>query len=271
MASTLSGTVRPAGVVGRSAYPQASAVSRAPHGIHIVARIWQSLVALLIAVALCAGMSLATPSAYADEASPAPSSSSSPSSEKSAAASADESAIVDPNNLLGSHLTEVSDAIANTYRETGVTVRLLFLPSFNTTQEPSEWATKLLDSLDPKPNTVLLAVASNDGNLVTAVSSNSDEWLKDKQTVAQLSDAALDPIVNHKDSQSPNWTQSALDMMTAIDTAHKDAESRKSRPVIVVVVVVIVVLLAAAVVAFIIWRKKHPKKAGRHSGKRAKN
>ena len=43
-----------------------------------------------------------------------------------------------------------------------------------------------MESLDPKPNTVLLAVASNDGNLVVAVSSNSDEWLKKKSTVDAL-------------------------------------------------------------------------------------
>ena len=103
--------------------------------------------------------------------------------------------ITDTENLLGSNVAEITDAISATGQETGVTVHLLYLASFNTEEKPAKWASALLESLDPKPNTVLLAVASNDGNLVVAVSSNSDEWLKKKSTVDALSDAAQKPLM----------------------------------------------------------------------------
>ena len=77
--------------------------------------------------------------------------------------------ITDTENLLGSNVAEITDAISATKQETGVTVHLLYLASFNTEEKPAKWASALLESLDPKPNTVLLAVASNDGNLVVAV------------------------------------------------------------------------------------------------------
>lgn len=104
--------------------------------------------------------------------------------------------ITDTENLLGSNVSEITDAIKNTKKETGVTVRLLYLSTFNTgKKKPSQWASDLLESLKPQPNTVLLAVAANDGNLVVAVSSNSDEWLKKKSTVDALSDAAQKPLM----------------------------------------------------------------------------
>ena len=70
--------------------------------------------------------------------------------------------ITDTENLLGSNVAEITDAISKTKQETGVTVRLLYLASFNSDEKPAKWASALLESLDPKPNTVLLAVASND-------------------------------------------------------------------------------------------------------------
>ena len=117
--------------------------------------------------------------------------------------------ITDTENLLGSNVAEITDAISATKQETGVTVHLLYLASFNTEEKPAKWASALLESLDPKPNTVLLAVASNDGNLVVAVSSNSDEWLKKKSTVDALSDAAQKPLME----STPDWSKSATDMM----------------------------------------------------------
>lgn len=98
--------------------------------------------------------------------------------------------ITDTQNLLGSNVSEITDAINQTKKETGVTVRLVYLDSFNAKGKPDKWVSALLESLNPKPNTVMLAVASNDGNLVVAVSSNSEEWLKKKSTVDALSDAA---------------------------------------------------------------------------------
>ena len=131
--------------------------------------------------------------------------------------------ITDTENLLGSNVAEITDAISATKQETGVTVHLLYLASFNTEEKPAKWASALLESLDPKPNTVLLAVASNDGNLVVAVSSNSDEWLKKKSTVDALSDAAQKPLME----STPDWSKSATDMMDQIAVQKKTSTVRK--------------------------------------------
>ena len=71
--------------------------------------------------------------------------------------------ITDTQNLLGSNVSEITDAINQTKKETGVTVRLVYLDSFNAKGKPDKWVSALLESLNPKPNTVMLAVASNDG------------------------------------------------------------------------------------------------------------
>ena len=97
--------------------------------------------------------------------------------------------ITDTENLLGASASRVSDAIAQTDQEAGVHVKLLYLDSFNAEkgQQPADWASKLLESTDPKPNTVMLAVASGDCNLVVVVSSNSDDWLRSTKTLDALS------------------------------------------------------------------------------------
>lgn len=66
--------------------------------------------------------------------------------------------ITDTENLLGSHAAEVTDAIAKTEKETGVHVHLLYLSSFNSQQKPGDWAATVMESMNPKPNTVMLAV-----------------------------------------------------------------------------------------------------------------
>lgn len=65
--------------------------------------------------------------------------------------------ITDTENLLGSHAAEVTDAIAKTEKETGVHVHLLYLSSFNSQQKPGDWAATVMESMNPKPNTVMLA------------------------------------------------------------------------------------------------------------------
>lgn len=170
--------------------------------------------------------------------------------------------ITDPQNLLGTNLSKVSDAIDQTHEKTGAIVRLLYLPSFNSTEKPEQWAGRLLDSLNPKPNTVLLAVASNDGSLAVAVSSNSDEWLKKQSTVDKLSDAALKPIIEHDGQQDPNWTQSAIDMMDEIQTIKQTSTAGSISTIgIISLVIVLVLLCAFAVLLFIL----HKNKKGRHS------
>lgn len=221
-------------------------------------------VALFAALAMALGLMAATLPATADETA-SPSDSESPST---ATQSADTSNITDTQNLLGSDLSRVSDAIKRTKDKTGVTVRLLYLASFNTDLKPSQWASNLLDSLDPAPNTVMLAVASNDGNLVVAVSSNSDEWLKNSATVDDITDAALKPILDSDDSQKPDWAQSAIDMMSAIETAKQTATTKATSHVGIIVLVIVLVLIVAIIVFMIVWRRKHKKKVGRHADTR---
>lgn len=175
--------------------------------------------------------------------------------------------ITDTENLLGSNVAEITDAISKTKQETGVTVRLLYLASFNSDEKPAKWASALLESLDPKPNTVLLAVASNDGNLVVAVSSNSDEWLKKKSTVDALSDAAQKPLME----STPNWSKSATDMMDQIVVQKKTSTSSQTVLLGVGGMIAVLVLLIVIMVVFHILRKRGviKRKVRKHAGKHA--
>ena len=148
-------------------------------------------------------------------------------------------------------------------KETGVTVRLVYLDSFNAKGKPDKWVSALLESLNPKPNTVMLAVASNDGNLVVAVSSNSEEWLKKKSTVDALSDAAQKPLME----SDPDWAKSATDMMNQISVQKKTSTSSRTIWIGVGGFAGALLLLVVILVVFHILRKKgvigHRRK-GRH-------
>ena len=172
--------------------------------------------------------------------------------------------ITDTQNLLGSSVSQITDAINKTKKETGVTVRLVYLDSFNTKSKPDKWVSSLLESLDPKPNTVMLAVASNDGNLVVAVSSNSEEWLRRKSTVEALSDAAQKPLMESK----PDWVKSATAMMDQIAVQKKTSTSSKTIWIGVGAFAGVLILLVVILVVFHILRKKGVighKRVGRHS------
>lgn len=118
------------------------------------AKAFQRLVcAIAVVVATVLGSMWITADAYADD------SSSTGTDANSSVTITDN--ITDTENLLGSHATEVSDAIAKTEKETGVHVHLLYLSSFNSEQTPQKWASTVLESTKPKANTVLLAVAAN--------------------------------------------------------------------------------------------------------------
>lgn len=163
---------------------------------------WQRALVTLVAVFCVFAVAALPMCAEADDASsPSPSTSSSSSSSSTADTSSDATLsadITDPNNLLGENVTSVTDMITKTKNEYGVSVRLLYLDSFGTKTKPTTWASTLLQSTSPSPNTVLLAVASADGNLVVAVSNNSDKWLKDQKSVDALSEAALGPLTAKK-------------------------------------------------------------------------
>ena len=164
------------------------------------------------------------------------------------------SSITDTENLLGSNVTEVTDAIDQLHEQTGVSVRLLYLSSFSAGEgQVDQWASDVLESTDPEPNTVLLAVASHDGNLVVAVSANSDEWLHSQSTVDELSQAALDPLV---ENDTPDWSASALDMIEQINVVYRTATS----PSVIVIGAAalggVVVILAIVVVVMLVRRRR---------------
>lgn len=173
--------------------------------------------------------------------------------------------ITDTQNLLGSNVSEITDAINRTKKETGVTIRLVYLDSFNANGKPDKWVSDLLESLHPKPNTVMLAVASSDGNLVVAVSSNSEEWLRSKSTVDALSDAAQKPLME----KDPDWAKSATDMMAQIAVQKKTSTSSKTVWLSVWILIGALVLLVIVLVVFHVLRRKgviSRRRKGRHSG-----
>lgn len=164
------------------------------------------------------------------------------------------SSITDTENLLGSNVTEVTDAIDQLHEQTGVSVRLLYLSSFSAGEgQVDQWASDVLESTDPEPNTVLLAVASHDGNLVVAVSANSDEWLHRQSTVDELSQAALDPLV---ENDTPDWSASALDMIEQINVVYRTATSSSVIVIGAAALGGVVVILAIVVVVMLIRRRR---------------
>ena len=172
--------------------------------------------------------------------------------------------ITDTENLLGSHAAEVTDAIAKTEKETGVHVHLLYLSSFNSQQKPGDWAATVMESMNPKPNTVMLAVASNDGNLVVVVSKNSDKWLLDNKTVDKLSEAAQQPLLENP----PSWSGAATAMMDQIVKSKKASTSSSTVIVgIIIMGVVLVALVIIIVVMVVIHRRKEIKRIPRPNSK----
>lgn len=212
--------------------------------------------AVLSVVMLFAALLLGATGVQRALADDSPSPSSGESSSPSASVEDSQGYITDPQNLLGDNLTKVIDAANRTKQETGVTVRLLYLESFNTTEKPERWASQLLESLNPPANTVMLAVASHDGNLVVVVSPNSDEWLRSQSTVDQLSEAASKPLLDQQAGQGPNWSQSAIDMMDAIASAKSTATTHTVSSVGIIVMIVVFAVLIVVVLVMIFMRRK---------------
>ena len=174
------------------------------------------------------------------------------SSDSSDSSSSSTENITDTENLLGSHAAEVTDAIAKTEKETGVHVHLLYLSSFNSQQKPGDWAATVMESMNPKPNTVMLAVASNDGNLVVVVSKNSDKWLLDNKTVDKLSEAAQQPLLENP----PSWSGAATAMMDQIVKSKKASTSSSTVTVGIIIMGVVLVALVIIIVVMVVIRRR---------------
>ncbi|BDR54921.1 hypothetical protein KIMH_10320 [Bombiscardovia apis] len=218
-----------------------------------------SVLALVSALCLLLLLLVPADSARADAASP---SSDLTSSQGSVGMLSDQ--ITDTQNLLGSNVGAVSDAIAQTEQTTGVHVRLLYLPTFYQGTNPDTWASQVLESSKPKENTLLLAVASKDGNLVVAVSANSDSWLKQQSTVDDLSNAALDPI-SGKDN--PDWVGSAQALMEQVSKSKEQADRRTYISYGIVAIFAILLVVLGALTYWLRQRKRGAhQRHSKHSG-----
>lgn len=161
--------------------------------------------------------------------------------------------ITDTQNLLGKNESAVSDAMKRTEEETGVHVRLLYVDSFGT-KDKSAFASSALESTDPEPNTVLLAVASGDGSLVVCVSKNSDEWLNNQKTIDALSEAAMQPLTKQG---AQNWPGAAMAMMDEIKQQKQTStNSGVMRIGVIVMVGVLGVLVVVIIVTVVVRRRR---------------
>ena len=178
--------------------------------------------------------------------------------------------ITDPQNLLGSNVFAVTDKVKQTKADTGVTVRLLYVDSFGETAKPVDFVTQVLESVNPNPNTVMLAVASGDGSLVVASSSNSDEWLRKESTIDALSKAAYDKLAT---SGEQDWSGAAIAMMDQIATEKKtDTSSAMAMVGVIGLAVTLVALVAVVVVAVVLHRRKARNgRSGSRRGRRRKH
>lgn len=174
--------------------------------------------------------------------------------------------ITDPQNLLGSNVSTVSDRIKQTEEETGVHVHLQYVESFGADDKPSQWAKQVLEATNPEPNTVLLAVASGDGNLVVAVSSNSDEWLRDEKTVDELSRAATAPLAKQDDQ---DWSGAAIAMMDEIKQQKQTFTNSRTIRIGLIVMGCVLVLLVIVIVTTVTLRRRRKAKRGSASKARA--
>ncbi|KAA8818005.1 hypothetical protein CSQ85_10190 [Bifidobacterium rousetti] len=175
--------------------------------------------------------------------------------------------ITDPQNLLGSNVSTVSDRIKQTEEETGVHVHLQYVESFGADDKPSQWAKQVLEATNPEPNTVLLAVASGDGNLVVAVSSNSDEWLRDEKTVDELSRAATAPLAKQDDQ---DWSGAAIAMMDEIKQQKQTSTNSRTIRIGLIVMGCVLVLLVIVIVTTVTLRRRNKARRGSASKSKAK-
>jgi hypothetical protein len=176
--------------------------------------------------------------------------------------------ITDTQNLLGSGLTRVSDEVETVRRTTGVTVDLLYLPTFDTNMSAQQWAEEQLRSTHPRKNTVMLALASQKGQMVVVVSDNSDQWLRNNGTVSALSDAAAKPL----NAASPDWSGAALSLCDEIVAQYRQAQHAPVRRAWLIVGIVLGVLVVIGIIVLIVVgarRGLFAHRSGVHAGAHA--
>lgn len=176
--------------------------------------------------------------------------------------------IIDSQNLLGGDLDRVNDAINDVYNRTQVTLQLMYIPHFADTTDPEQWATTYIQNTHPAKNTVFMAVASADGNVVVVVSQGSDSWLSNQETVDALTDAALGPL----NQKNPDWAGSAIALSHAIiDQRYPSVGQWIQRHSTIVIAVSIVVLLALSGIVFALVRYQRRRSVRRQLERRSRS
>lgn len=176
--------------------------------------------------------------------------------------------IIDSQNLLGGNLDRVNDAINDVYTRTQVTLQLMYIPHFADTSDPEQWATTYIQNTHPAKNTVFMAVASADGNVVVVVSQGSDSWLSNQETVDTLTDAALGPL----NQKNPDWAGSAIALSNAIiDQRYPSVGQWIQRHSVAVIAVSIVVLLALIGIVLVLVRYQRQRSVRRQLERRSRS
>ncbi len=164
-------------------------------------------------------------------------------------------AVTDTQNLLGSQGAKIQESLDSLQKDTGVTINLLFVSSFGLKKldkaSVGKWANARLAFTKPSRNTLLLAVASQDGQMALAVSKGSDLWLS-SQVDTTLSDAAAKPLAR----SNPDWSGSVTALIAQIRRVKSDHDSLPWRIAGGVALAALVIGVIVGIVLFLRWLRK---------------
>ncbi len=165
-------------------------------------------------------------------------------------------AVTDTQNLLGSQGAKIQESLDSLQKDTGVTINLLFVSSIpdsrsSIKQASASGQTRRLAFTKPSRNTLLLAVASQDGQMALAVSKGSDLWLS-SQVDTTLSDAAAKPLAR----SNPDWSGSVTALIAQIRRVKSDHDSLPWRIAGGVALAALVIGVIVGIVLFLRWLRK---------------
>lgn len=185
----------------------------------------------------------------------------------SSSAAPQKPAITDTQNLLGSESSRVQESVDSLQKETGVTLNLLFVSTFGLKKLDKttigKWVRARLDFTHPAKNTLLLAVASQDGQMALAVSHGSDQWLS-SQVDTRFSDAAARPLSR----RDPDWPGSVLALVQSVREAKAEHDSLPWKIALSIVIALLAIGLVVGVV-FLVRRMRSAGFFSSHKGRHA--
>lgn len=171
--------------------------------------------------------------------------------------------ITDTQNLLGSQGSKVQSDLDDLKKDTGVTLNLLFVDSFGVKKLDKKtigtWVNARLNFTKPDKNTLLLAVASQDGRMALAVSKGSDKWLS-SQVDTTLSDAAAAPLAR----RNPDWTGSVTALVRSVRRIKTEHDQLPVKIGVTIGAIVVAIALIVGIILLIRWLRKIGFFAPRH-------